>query len=441
MTAYFLQKMVNHPVRLTLFEASHRLGGKILTGRFRQAPVRYEAGAAELYDYSFREDDPLKQLVMELGLPISIMGGSTAIMDHRIISYLDDIREHLGPRAYRALLDFDRHSKDYITSLEYLYVDVLHEPPWQPSRRRFDTLLAEIADPAARRYVETFIHSDLATEPKHTSIEYGLQNYLMNDPAYMQLYGIEGGNERLPQELAARIHATILLQHRVCRVAKAGDGRLRVDSVHRGHPRRDELDFLVIALPHNHLQSMAFGGARLTEAMRRHLAHYDYPAHYSRISILFEKPFWDKILTESYWMLDCFDGCCLYDESSREPGGSHGVLGWLLGGAAAVEMSRMSDEQLIARALDSLPRFLAHGRQFFIEGQVHHWLGSVNAIPGGVEPCSLDRRHQPEPIEHPNLFVVGDYLFDTTLNGALDSASYVATWLAAQISEHGEGRA
>jgi hypothetical protein len=37
-------------------------------------------------------------------------------------------------------------------------------------------------------------------------------------------------------------------------------------------------------------------------------------------------------------------------------------------------------------------------------------------------------------VEHPNLFLVGDYLFDSTLNGVLDSADYVAAWLAAQIA-------
>jgi hypothetical protein len=50
-------------------------------------------------------------------------------------------------------------------------------------------------------------------------------------------------------------------------------------------------------------------------------------------------------------------------------------------------------------------------------------------------PLSLDRRHCPEPAEHPNLFLVGDYLFDSTLNGVLDSAEYVARWIAANMAE------
>lgn len=436
MTAYALQKLADCPVRITLFEASQRLGGKILTPQFRAAPVRYEAGAAELYDYSLFGEDPLKELVAELGLPISPMGGSAVIMNHQVLANLDDIRDQLGPSACRALLAFDRSAKDTITPQECYYSDYPDGAQHDPDHRRFDSLLADVAVPETRHYIENLIHSDLATEPSQTSRSYGLQNYLMNDPAYMVLYGIEGGNERLPRELAARIHATILLEHPVREVTKVGDRKLRVTSSHHGDSRRDDFDFVVIALPHNHVPSVSFGGERLTAAVRQHHAYYNYPAHYLRITILFDRPFWRNVLTDSYWMLDRFGGCCLYDESSREPGSTQGVLGWLLGGAAASELSQQSNEQLIAQALDSLPDFLAQGREFFVEGKVHRWVGSVNAMPGGIVPRNLDRRHQPEPLEHPNLFLVGDYLFDSTLNGVLDSADYVATWLAALMSDN-----
>ncbi len=63
----------------------------------------------------------------------------------------------------------------------------------------------------------------------------------------------------------------------------------------------------------------------------------------------------------------------------------------------------------------------------------------MNAIPGGLQRQDLDRRHQPEPVEHANLFLVGDYLFDSTLNGVLESAEYVAAWLAAQMADNPDG--
>ncbi len=169
--------------------------------------------------------------------------------------------------------------------------------------------------------------------------------------------------------------------------------------------------------------------------MRTHQKHYDHPAHYLRMTLLFERPFWRSTLTDSFWMLDKFGGCCLYDESSRQPGCEYGILGWLLGGDMAEEMSDWEDEQLIEAALDSLPTFLAEGRECLMEGQVQRWPAAVNANPGGLEKWKLDRRHQPEPLEHPHLFIVGDYLYDSTLNGVEQSVDYVASWITALLAE------
>src|SRR5579862_7254677 len=52
LTAYLLQRRASHPFEATIFESTSRLGGKISSPRFSAAPVSYEAGAAELYDYS-----------------------------------------------------------------------------------------------------------------------------------------------------------------------------------------------------------------------------------------------------------------------------------------------------------------------------------------------------------------------------------------------------
>lgn len=452
MSAYSLQRLVNVPLRVTLFEASSRLGGKILTPEFTVRPVRYEAGAAEFYDYSAFDDDPLKELIAELGLPIRPMGGPAVIQQGRILANLDDIETHLGPQALDAVRAFDRLAKDRMTPAEFYYSDFPDGALRQPlpttgeTRRahgsttatetgRFDAWLANISEPAARHYIAQLIHSDLATEPSRTTCEYGLQNYLMNDGAYMNLYGIEGGNERLPRELAARLAADVQLEHTVESIAKEPDGRLRVTARHAGELTANDFDFVIVALPLNHLPSVSFEGERLAAAMERHRTQYDHPAHYLRITLLFERPFWRDAFTDSYWMLDQFGGCCLYDESSRDPGMREGVLGWLLAGEAAERMSALSDERLVAEALDSLPQFLAHGRSGLLEARVHRWVAAVNAIPGGVSPHPHDRRHRPEPIEHPQLFVVGDYLFDSTLNGVLDSAEYVASWIASRIEE------
>jgi hypothetical protein len=378
-------------------------------------------------------------LIAELGLPITRMEGHAILQGERVLSNLDDLRDHLGEAAVAQWRAWDGRASDLQTPQEFYRADhtcaadaALVTPPFVP-------FLDELTDPRARHLVSVFIHSDLATEPSATNLEYGTQNYLMNNPRYMRLYSIDGGNERLTQSLAARLDAEICLHHRVERVQRETTGSMTL-TLHgpQGRTART-FDRVILALPHAALSQIAFPESLLAEAMRRHLARYDYPAHYLRVTLLFAEPFWREVLLESFGMLNAFDGCCLYDESRRHPGSDAAILGWLIAGDAAMRLNALDDAGLVAAALDSLPPSLQHGRPLLREARVHRWIGAVNGMPGGREPISLDARHQPEPTRHPHLWVVGDYLFDSTLNGVLDSADYVAQWVVSPGNEVSNG--
>jgi hypothetical protein len=138
-------------------------------------------------------------------------------------------------------------------------------------------------------------------------------------------------------------------------------------------------------------------------------------------------------------MLEAFGGCCVYDESSRNGGGAYGVLGWLLGGEPARVASLLTDAELMPLILDSLPPALQGGRERIVEARVHRWVSAVNGLPAGYPPHKMDARHLPEPTQHSRLLLVGDYLFDSTLNGVLDSANHVAEWLAAEMGQAPHG--
>jgi len=103
-------------------------------------------------------------------------------------------------------------------------------------------------------------------------------------------------------------------------------------------------------------------------------------------------------------------------------------------------MAGLTDEELVDAALASLPSQLHDGRSGLVEFHVHRWCSAVSAMPGGPWRLPIDRRHQPEPAEHPGLFLVGDYLFDSTLNGTLDSATHVAEWIADLAATTGRPR-
>lgn len=430
-TAYLLQEYANAAIDVTIFEASERLGGKIQTLPFNLSSLTYEAGAAELYDYSQHDEDPLRELVEELGLSITRMEGSASIINDQLISTLEDIHAHFGPAAVDSLKLFDHFATDCQSPREFYLSDNSIVKPVVPEQADFQHVIHSIQQPTVQHYVETLIHSDLATEPAFTNAEYGLQNYLMNNPKYMRLYSIDGGNERLTRALAARIRATVKLNCRVTAIEQAEGQAIQVTSAEG----IDTFDRVVIALPTLALPKISYGGAVLAAAMQRHIMHYDHPAHYLRITLLFQRPFWRHVFPDSFCMLDQFGGCCLYDESIRHPGCNEGVLGWLIAGETAITMSEWSDADLFQAALNSLPTMMSHGKELFLEGHVHRWIGAVNAMPGGRTAVSIDRRHQPEPSTHPNLFVVGDYLYDSTLNGVLDSADYVAQWIVSDMNE------
>jgi monoamine oxidase len=435
MTAHLLSKRANFPCEITIFEATQRLGGKIRTAIFQSAPIPYEAGAAELYDYSQSGPDPLSDLVKALNLPRRPMQGRTVILGDKLIKNDQDIRREFGEATYTAIKDFTRKAKALISTAEYYESDWKADNEDPLAKQTFAELLATVPDETARKYISVSVHSDLATEPHQTNAVYGLQNYLMNEPGYMSLYTIEGGIERLIHELVKRNKARVQLGQRVNSVEKVVNQMYRVISNHRGEKRSDDFDFVVVALPNNWIPSIEWRGEKLSRAMHNHHAHYDYPAHYLRVSVLFEKPFWRDQICESYFMSDAFGGCCIYDETSRVDGSTFGVLGWLIAGESALNLANFDDATLIEEVVGSLPPCLRHGRQMLVEGHVHRWVGSVNGLPAGYPAREPDSRHVPEPENHGGLFVVGDYLFDSTLNGVTDSADTVAEWIVDEMQE------
>ncbi len=434
MTAYEIERLVDRPVEITILEASDRVGGKILTPSFDAAGVRYEAGAAEFYDYEHHGYDPLKDLVRELGLPIATMSGASMVFRDRVVSNLEDVRESFGDRTVESLIAWDRTTRNRMTPAEFYGSDDPRSgAAAEFARGGFGDLLGTIEDPAARGMIECFLHSDLATEPDRTSVDYGLQNHLMNDAAYMRLYGIVGGNQRLPEALAARLRAAIRLGARVTAISADADRGFELAIRSDDRSEIDVADVVILALPHDAVPAVTLSPETLAEPMRDHWSHHDHPAHYLRITMLFDRPFWRSMMQDSYCMLDAFGGCCLYDESSRVVDLDHGVLGWLVAGEDAVALSELADDRLADEVLAALPPRFGRGDRGPIETRVHRWRSAVNALPGGTRPWPIDRRHQPAAPDHPDLHVVGDYLYDSTLNGVHDSATHVASCIAADL--------
>ena len=418
---------------VTIFEALERLGGKIVSRTFESAAITYEAGVAEFYDYSRFGEDPVRELVDKLGLPTIPLRGSAVIVGDKILRNAEDIRRKLGERTAATLAAFHQRCVAHCDTSDYYETYWRSDNKHPLSQRTFAEVLNEIPDEMARHYVATAVHTDIATEPHLTTALNGVKNVLMDNDDYIRLYAIVGGNQRLTDRLAETTTAQIKLRTSVLGIGRTCDQRYRVTYQCDSRIQGDEFDFVILALPNYWLSGLQFEGASLRKAMEKHIAHYDNPAHYLRVNALFEKPFWRRRVSGSYFIQDSFGGTCLYDEGARHHGLTEGSLGWLIAGTPALSLSNLSDEQIVRRALDSLPEPLAHGRNLLIEAHVQRWAATVNAVPGGNPAHELRLRHQPEPREHPGLLTVGDYLFDSTVNAVHDSAEFAASVVMTEL--------
>jgi hypothetical protein len=280
----------------------------------------------------------------------------------------------------------------------------------------------EINDDAARRYIRTMAHSDVAAAPHQTNGLNFLKNVLMDVDGYLDVFSVVGGHEQIVARLAEELDAEIRLNSNVTAVAPLAEGGYRLELLVNGFCETATADYVVVALPLASLSTIHWRSGDLAIAMDKHVGYFDRPGHYLRATFLFQRPFWRDTLAADWWMLDAFDGCCVYDESARNDYSGYGVLAFLIAGNAALALANVSDQRIEQMCLDALPRQLAQGKELLLDRRIHRWMASVNAIPGGAPGRPRAINHCPDPLRLPGLVMVGDYMFDATLNGVLDSA-------------------
>ena len=234
LTAYELENRCAGMFEATLFEASPRIGGKIVTRQFQSAPVIYEAGVAEFYSYAHFAPDPVYDLVKTLGLETVEIVGPAVILGDTILNDYTDIRQ-FGQASLDALENFYELCEEMLDTDDYYECHWLddNKHPW--SRKTFREILDTIPDEIARKYIEVGVRSDVATEPHLTNALNGLKNILMDEAEYLRTYSIKGGNERLLEALARRLKTTkFVLETAVTHIGKTAEGKYRITTRHKG---------------------------------------------------------------------------------------------------------------------------------------------------------------------------------------------------------------
>ncbi|HPG05224.1 MAG TPA: FAD-dependent oxidoreductase, partial [Rhodoblastus sp.] len=383
-----------------------------------------EAGVAEIYDYSRIGPDPLRRLIVnELGLDTKTLSGGPCVLGGKIVLKPEDLAQHFGQEAADEAIAFRKKCTEMLTPRGY-YLSIAetdNEHPWRDITGA-ELLNTEIRSDAARRYVRAMAHSDVAAPPYHTDGLTFLKNAVMDLDGYMDIFSVVGGNEQIVDKLEEELDAQVRMNAHVRAVQPLADGTYRVEVDAEGFLENHIADFVVVALPLSAMACVNWRSDRLQRVIDDHIAYFDRPGHYLRATLAFKRPFWRDHLPADWWMSDAFDGCCIYDESARNNLERYGMLAFLIAGNAALSLANESDERIEQMCLDALPASLGDARDHFIEGRIHRWMASVNAIPGGKRVRRRIENHRPDPEHLPGVLIVGDYLFDSTLNGVMDSA-------------------
>ncbi len=356
----------------------------------------------------------MRELIQHFGLQTIPMDAEQVHLDGELLNDVPGMRRKYGAKTADAIEAFRKRCTEMVSPTEYYEGVGAHdnEHPWAYITAE-ELLDREVDDATAKRFFKVMARSDIATEPHNTNGLNALKNFVMDVDGYIGLYSIQNGNEQLIECLQSEVDADIQLNHRVLKVGKTEAGRYQLNMMNGKGPETRDFDLVLMCLPHSWLATMRWDGEQLRKSMVKHVAYFDRPAHYLRVSILFDAPFWGDKIPGSWFMSEAFGGCCVYNEGSRHDVGKHGVLNWLIAGSDALAFANLGDQELIDAALKSLPASFGDARAHFLEGKTHRWLSSVNALPGGMPARDVMTNHRPDPKQHPGLVVVGDYLFDS----------------------------
>ena len=258
----------------------------------QQSRRRLRVGCGRVYG-DVSGDDPLRSLVADLGLETIPTSGSTVVMQGHIMRDDEDLARVGGAATRAAIESFRAISAQALPIVEWhgrLPAESLADPA---AAMTGTDLLELVDDDFARRYLALLTHSDLGAEPHRTSARYALRKMVMGLPGYGSVYTLRGGMEELPRRLAQHLTRTRLeLNARLVRLGRHADGGYSL-TVRRGRELAvEQADVVVLAVPHGALCAIECEGDELRRNVAAHIAAYDRPGHYLRVSLLFDRAFW-----------------------------------------------------------------------------------------------------------------------------------------------------
>lgn len=372
-------------IAATIYEASARVGGRVQSVRGAVSPEIVSEFGAEFIDSTHAE---LLTLVREFRLPLM----DTAIPDESALTpgYYFGGRRYSDADVIEALQPFARRMSDDARQLS----DTISYRHHSPVDAAFDAVsIAQYLDRLGMTgWVRQLLDVAYATEYGLDTGEQSCLNLLkmlsldLSDGFQIfgssdQRYKIAGGNELLPQALAARLGDALRFEHTLLALRPALDA-YHLEFATAGGIRSVEADFVVLCVPFTALRTIELP-ADLPRWKRRAIDHLGY-GNNEKVIVGVETPLWREQGCNGDVYSDCaFQTGWDSGRLQRAPGGAYTFY---LGGAEAVRLGAR-DPAAVARAYVGAADGLFAGMARAYSGVSAHTAWTANPFSRGAYSC------------------------------------------------------
>ncbi len=315
---------------VTVIEARPRLGGRVLTSRTPFLHRQHAEAGADLIDEAQEE---IRTLAAGLHLKLAeiLPGGFTAVRaagsrrPRGGRSWWTEIERRLQPeiRAYR--LSEERWDGAIARAL---------------ARESLADWLARTRAPRALRDMARGLRGFFLADPEDLSLLAVVDQFAdAGAPGGGKMFRVIGGNQRIAEALAARLHAPVRLRTVLRRVAQ-GPGGLVASVEAAGRMSQVRCDYLISTLPATTLRHVVFDPA-MPAPQRRAIRELRYGAA-TKTLLQFSRAVWRRRGAARAFGTNLPIGAVW--DGNEEQHGATGILTLLAGGRAAHATDRLVDD-------------------------------------------------------------------------------------------------
>lgn len=417
--------------KITVIEARDRVGGRVLTVRGAFAQAQHAEAGGDFIDEGQQE---IRRLTAECGFTLRpILRQGFSFVPYR---QADSRRTRpvSGDGVWKKL-------GEALCPLVHAYR--LGEERWdlpvarQLAGQSVAQWLDEVKANSELRAIVRGLRGFFLADPEDLSLLALVDQLASGMPGQETMYRIDGGNDQLPEAMAACLGDDLHLKTiaRVIRQDRASV-RLTVETF-TGETAQSKADYLIVAIPATTLRSIQFRPA-LPAQQSKALASLKY-GRVTKALLQFDRPFWRKKGRPRAFGTDAPTGA-VWDANEEQPGRA-GVLTLMAGGQASEDSQKIVAQHGVEGLVASL-EWLGAGSAALLHSRLVTWEDDPWA-QGGY--AYFDPHYDPGLREwlarpHGRILFAGEHTsikWQGYMNGAVESGLRAAADVCALASRKG----